>query len=180
MLGIASETYSCASVPTQHGACQAYIWDNITKDYLAHQRRILSLLGTWSADRLREAGISVHRPEGAFYLFPDFSLFANQFRDKGITSSQKFCEKLMQETGVVLLPGDAFGMPPDHLSARLAYVEFNGTDALAASERIGLAQPLNEKFLHQHLEKNARGVERLCSWIEEIAGEQDRTTALAS
>src|SRR5262249_20109347 len=126
MLAIASETYSCAPTPIQHAACPAYVWDDVTKRDLAHPRRILSLPGNWIADRLNEAGIGVHRPDGAFYLFLDFSMRAEALRQAGIASSRQLCEGLLRETGVSLLYGDVFGMPPDHLSARLAYVDFDG------------------------------------------------------
>jgi len=178
MLAIASETYSCASTPIQYAACEAYIWDEITRNYLAHQRRILSLTGTWIADRLQQAGIQVHRPEGAFYLFLDFSSLATPFRSKGIMSSGTLCENLLRDTGVSLLYGDVFGLESNHFSARLAYVDFDGGAALAASEKIGLNQPLDEKFLRQYMPNNVRGAEQICEWVESIAGRQP--AALAS
>jgi len=172
MLAIASETYSCASTPIQYAACQAYIWDNVTRNYLAHQRRILALAGNWIAERLQKAGIKVHKPEGAFYLFPDFSPLAAQFRSKGIISSEKLCEGLLRDTGVSLLYGDVFGLSSDHLSARLAYVDFDGAAALAASEKVPLDKPLDEKFLRQHLPNTVRGTEQICEWVESITSEQ--------
>lgn len=143
MLAIASETYSCASTPVQHAACHAYVWDEATKNYLAHQRRILSLSGNWMANRLREVGIRVHRPEGAFYLLLDFSRHAEALRQAGIASSQQLCEALLRDTGVSLLYGDVFGMPSNHLSARLAYVDFDGAPPLRACPRprYGAAPP---------------------------------------
>ena len=172
MLGIASETYSCAASPVQHAACEAYIWDQATQDYLAHQRRILALCGNWMADRMQKSGIGVNNPEGAFYLFLDFSQHAEAFRAHGIDGSQKLCEKLMKETGVALLYGDVFGMPSDHLCARLAYVDFDGAKALQASEQAGLNTPLTEQFLHQYLANNVRGTEEICAWVEAIAASQ--------
>jgi aspartate aminotransferase len=165
MLAIASETYSCASTPVQYAACQAYVWDEVTKSYLAHQRRILSLSGNRIADRLNQAGIGVHRPEGAFYLFLDFSMHAEALRQAGITSSQQLCEALLRDTGVSVLYGDVFGMPSNHLSARLAYVDFDGAAALSASENAGLEKPLDESFLRQHLPNNVKGTELICEWV---------------
>jgi aspartate aminotransferase len=165
MLAIASETYSCASTPVQYAACQAYVWDDVAKSYLAHQRRILSLAGNWIAERLSQAGIGVHRPEGAFYLFLDFSMHAEALRQAGMTSSQQLCEALLRDTGVSILYGDAFGMPSDHLSARLAYVDFDGAAALSASEDAGLGKPLDESFLRRHLPNNLKGTELICEWV---------------
>jgi hypothetical protein len=45
-------------------------------------------------------GVAVPQPEGAFYLFP---------RIEGLTDSFAFCLRLLDETGVGLAPGVAFG-----------------------------------------------------------------------
>ncbi|MBQ9735590.1 MAG: aminotransferase class I/II-fold pyridoxal phosphate-dependent enzyme [Clostridia bacterium] len=51
--------------------------------------------------RLRKMGIRCFTPEGAFYVFPNISGF-------GLTS-EEFCEKLLMEYGVAIVPGTAFG-----------------------------------------------------------------------
>ncbi len=51
--------------------------------------------------RLRKMGIPCFTPEGAFYVFPNISGF-------GMTS-EAFCEKLLMEYGVAIVPGTAFG-----------------------------------------------------------------------
>ena len=45
-------------------------------------------------------GVTVPRPEGAFYLFPQID---------GLTDSFDFCLRLLQETKVSVAPGVAFG-----------------------------------------------------------------------
>ena len=75
LLGIASETWSCAPLPVQHAACAAYAWNAPVRDYLAHQRRLLAQLGNAIAQRLQAAGLRVHAPTGGFYLFPDISAY---------------------------------------------------------------------------------------------------------
>jgi len=165
MLGIASETYSCTALPVQMAACAAYQWNADTQNYLYHQRRLLSLIGNWAARKLGAAGVLVHQPEGGFYLFLDFSPFNEKLHKAGMITSELFCEKLLAETGVALLPGDAFGLPPDHISARLAYVEFDGQDALTASQQISLESPLDESLLRTVFAKTARGIEALGGWL---------------
>lgn len=166
LLGIASETYSCAAIPVQRAACEAYRWTDDVRDYLAHQRRLLASIGTWMADALINAGVRVHRPTGGFYLFPDFSDHAEPLlRRAGIKTSQQLCERLLADTGVVLLPGDAFGMPPEHLCARLAYVEFDGREALKASREIGLSAPIDEAAREAIFAKTVRGTQKLTQWL---------------
>jgi hypothetical protein len=45
-------------------------------------------------------GLTVPKPDGAFYLFP---------RVEGLTDSFAFCRRLLEETRVGLAPGVAFG-----------------------------------------------------------------------
>lgn len=51
--------------------------------------------------RLRELGIPCFEPRGAFYVFPNISAFG--------MSSEAFCEKLLYDYGVAVVPGTAFG-----------------------------------------------------------------------
>ncbi|MBN1479827.1 pyridoxal phosphate-dependent aminotransferase [candidate division KSB1 bacterium] len=47
-------------------------------------------------------------PRGAFYAFPDLSLYYN--KNMGIKSSLELCYYLLEQFGVGLVPGQAFGM----------------------------------------------------------------------
>ena len=55
------------------------------------------------------------KPEGAFYLFPDIS---EALSKAGFKDAQSFCEALLNEEFVAVVPGEAFGMP-GHI--RLSY-----------------------------------------------------------
>lgn len=57
MLGVASETYSCAPVPIQLAAIEAYTPDRRIFEFLKKARMTLKFSGTILADGLREAGI---------------------------------------------------------------------------------------------------------------------------
>lgn len=165
MLGIASETYSCAPLPVQKAACEAYQWNDATRDYLLHQRRLLARIGPTIAQQLSAANVRVHEPTGGFYLFPDFSNHTERLARLGIHTSQQLCSRLLEDTGVVLLPGDAFGMPPEHLCARLAYVEFDGRNALKTSREIGLTQALDQPTTDMVFAKTLRGTRKLADWL---------------
>ncbi len=60
-----------------------------------------------------------------------------------------------------------FGRPPEEFTARLAYVDFDGAKALAASETIETEQCLNEGFVRQHCGRVVEAVDRLCEWIQQ-------------
>ncbi|HBR03923.1 MAG TPA: pyridoxal phosphate-dependent aminotransferase [Ruminiclostridium sp.] len=52
-------------------------------------------------DGFRKAGLDCFEPVGAFYVFPDL-------RSTGL-SSDEFCERLLMEEKVLMVPGNAFG-----------------------------------------------------------------------
>lgn len=51
--------------------------------------------------------LEVEKPHGAFYLFPNIE----KFYSSRIPNDEVFCEKLLLETGVAILPGSYFGAP---------------------------------------------------------------------
>jgi aspartate aminotransferase len=71
------------------------------------------------------AGVTVPKPDGAFYLFP---------RIDGLTDSFAFCRRLLEETRVGLAPGVAFGAGGEG-SVRICY----------AAER-SIVEPAMERF----------------------------------
>ena len=63
---------------------------------------------------LKELEIPCFEPLGAFYIFPDISQFG--------MSSEEFCEKLLKEQKVAVVPGSAFGDCGDkHVRISYAY-----------------------------------------------------------
>jgi aspartate aminotransferase len=165
LIGVGSETYSCVTCAIQEAAVSAYKNTPQMQDYLAHQRRILSLAGQYVYQTLHHAGVRVHPPQGGFYVNPDFTPYTRSLAAKGISTSEELCSQLLQDTGVVLLPGPAFGYAPDQLVTRLAFVDFEGKQALAASEEWGLDQPLTDSFLTQYMHKIGDGIDKLIDWL---------------
>ena len=164
MAVVASETYTSTSTPIQYAAIEAFRGGPEIEVHLVHSRRVLRALGLHIWRMMTEAGIKCTRPVGAFYLFPDFSPMSVRLAMRGIEGSRALCEKLLDEVGVAMLPGADFGRPPEELTARLAYVNFDGGKALRAATEIDRAQPLDEAFLNQHCGDTVDAIAALCDW----------------
>ena len=108
------------------------------------------------------------RPEGGFYLFPDFSNYGDSIKSKGINTSDQLCGRLLKDTGVALLPGSAFGRPEDEFTARLAYVNFDGNKALSISKAIANNDHLNIDDLGKTTEFLRSGINSLVNWLKQI------------
>jgi aspartate aminotransferase len=165
MAAVASETFTSTSAPIQHAAVAAFHGGPEIDEYLHHSRRILTALGQSLCRRLQDAGAFVYEPDGAFYLFPDLDPFRERLRDRGINTSPEMCKRLLEEYGVAALPGTDFGRPPEELTIRIAFVNFDGGAALQASRAIPGDAPLSEDFLSAHCGRAVEAVDRLCEWL---------------
>lgn len=168
MAVVASETYTSVSAPIQFAAIEAFKGGTDIEEYLWHARRILSTLGRECARTLKNAGIRVHDPIGGFYLFLDFSRYTKPLLAAGITTSTELCSRLLHDTGVAILPGSSFGRPQEELSARMAYVDFDGAGTLAAAKTVPLHRPLPEDFDTLYCSRVIEGVGRMVAWLQDI------------
>ncbi|GHU34408.1 aminotransferase [Clostridia bacterium] len=98
MLKIHQYAIMCAPTTSQHAGIKALRDGDADIEYMKHEydgRRKIILEG------LRSLGIDCFEPLGAFYVFPNIAKFG--------MSSVEFCEKLLHEENVAIVPGDAFG-----------------------------------------------------------------------
>lgn len=104
-----SHTMGNASVPSQHAALAALERrDTPPAETTALLKKHLKMVETALEDC---PPLKYRKPGGAFYVFIDV---------RGITSdSAQWCEDLLEQTGVALVPGEAFSAPG---FARLSFV----------------------------------------------------------
>ena len=158
---LASEAYSSPSAPIQYAGIVAYESDQ-TK-FLHHSKKILNLISDYCYKKLKTNNIEVLKPEGGFYIMPDFSvLLKSKFK-----SSAELCKIILDETGVALLPGSDFGFDSEKLIFRLSFVDFDGKKFLNYSY---LQENLNEKDLHIYAPKIAKGIQKIIDWANKQRG----------
>lgn len=109
ILAYASECWSAASAPAQEAAAVAFAtspeMDLYRSQVVAlHKRCTLALYHA-----LRECGLVVAEPKGAFYVYPSFHPYTQQLEALGIFTSQQLSHWLIEECGVAALPGSVFG-----------------------------------------------------------------------
>lgn len=89
---------SCAPSISQWGAYEGLLTcmndvENMKNDFENRKKYVY--------DRLKHMDIEVVAPKGAFYIFPNISKFG--------MSSEEFCDRLLNEAKVAVVPGTAFG-----------------------------------------------------------------------
>ena len=153
--GVASETYSCAPTPVQWAAMAAYSGNHHMRNRVRDQNAILKNISTILHGALENHQILVHKPQGGFYMMLDFSPYKSALTRRGITNDQQLCSALLESAHVALLPGSSFGMAPGMLTARLAFVDFDGDAALRELAAEGLSA------IHRHSSRMCCAVERI-------------------
>jgi aspartate aminotransferase len=167
MATVASESFTSTSAPIQYAAVRAFRGGLRIERYLWQSRRILRTLGMELRRRLQAAGLTVAEPCGSFYLFPDASPLRERLAARNILDSECLCQQLLADTGVAILPGTAFGRPPEELTARIAYVDFDGARALAAAEQVAADTALGGDFLESWCGRMLTAVDRMCQWLHD-------------
>ncbi len=165
---IASETFTSTSAPIQYAGITAFSGGDDLDEYLRHSRRILKVIGEYTHRRLRDMDAVVRKPEGAFYLFPEFSSYRDGLAKHDIKTSEAFCKTLLEDTGIAILPASDFGFAPDHMGARLAFVDFDGAQSLKLAGGEYADQELGDEFVQLASPKLVEAMDRLEKWLQAL------------
>ncbi|MEZ5084229.1 MAG: aminotransferase class I/II-fold pyridoxal phosphate-dependent enzyme [Bacteroidales bacterium] len=164
---VASETYTATSAPIQYAAITAFNGSEQISRYLDFSRRILKTIAKYLGARFDKMNVSCPKPDGAFYLFPDFSYYTQKFHQKEIFTAVEFCDHLIEDTGIAMLPGSDFGRQPEEFTTRIAYVDFNGKKAMDAAKAYG-DKPLDDLFVENNCKKLIIAFEKLEAWLKSL------------
>ena len=129
---IASETWSCVAAPIQQAALLAVSGEDDIEDYVRRCTNIHAAVARVAAERIASANIHCPRPQGAFYLWPNFETMREQLEQQNILTSRQLADALLEQQRVLALPGSAFGASPEILALRLSVCDYKGADAIAA------------------------------------------------
>ena len=111
MAKIQSQSTSNPTSISQAAAVEAL---NGTQDFILKRSNSFKERRNFVVNSLNNIkGISCLSPEGAFYVFPDFSYYMGSCDEqkKVIESSSDLCMYILDSTGVVTVSGDSFGAP---------------------------------------------------------------------
>ena len=153
---LASETFSSVNAPAQYAAIAAY--ENNHDEYIDNSKNILKAVGEYVYDNLKSNKVSINKPEGGFYLMPEFS-------NETFSDSNEMCGNLLKHTGISLLPGSVFGFSKKKMTASLSFTDFNGQEFM---KNISQSQKIDQNVLLKYAPKITEGVEKLKNWSESI------------
>jgi len=153
---LSSESFTSVSAPIQYAAIEAYKGDHSA--YLNTVRKILSFAGNYVYENLKSNVINVTKPEGGFYLFPEFT-------NAKFSTSSEMCNDILNKTGVALLPGSDFGLDSNKMIARLSYTDFDGSNFLKNTSG---SKNLDKADLEKYAPNIVEGVIKLKKWSNSL------------
>ena len=115
---------------------------NGTQDFLAPNNELFVTRRDLVVDMLNQApGIKCPRPEGAFYVYPSIAGCIGKTSAAGtlIENDEVFATALLEETGVAVVFGAAFGLSPNF---RVSYATSNEALEEACNRIIGFCKGL--------------------------------------
>ena len=153
---LCSESFTSVSAPIQYAAVEAYRGDYSV--YLESVKKILSFTGNYVYEKLKSNLINLTKPEGGFYLFPEFN-------NAKFSSSAEMCKDILKSTGVALLPGSDFGINEKRMLARLSYTDFDGGNFLKYTKS---SKKLDDAELKKYAPNIVDGVQALKEWSNSL------------
>ena len=153
---LASESYSTVNSPAQFAAVEAYEGDH--KEYKVKTLNILKSVGNYVYNNLKSNKVLINSPQGAFYLMPEFL-------NKKYKTSTELCEKILDETGVAMLPASDFGFGPKRMLTRLCYIDFDGSEFLKAMLK---RNTINDRIIEKYAPNVVEGTRKLSNWAKNL------------
>jgi len=153
---LCSESFTSVSAPIQYAAVEAYKGNHET--YLNGVKKILSFTANYVYENLKSNAINVAKPEGGFYIFPEFN-------NAKFGSSSEMCKDILNKTGVALLPGSDFGLESNKMLARLSFTDFNGANFLKNTSG---SKKLDNAVLQKNAPNIVEGISKIKNWSNSL------------
>jgi len=171
---ILATEYTAVSTPIQHAAVAGFEISKEMDIYFETTRKIHHIMGEYTYNALSAIeGIKLTKPDATFYLLADFNAFSTELRKANITTSQKLSESLIVHPyHTAIVGGDSLVLERTDFSARIAYVDYNGTKVLqsyldneprTSSERM--------EFVKNNAPKMVAGIEMIGRFFKDLKNE---------
>ena len=149
--GLAGTIWSALAAPMQHVAAYVLSEPPEIAEHVAASRRLHRAVTTAAYDVVIEAGARCRPPSGAFYLYPDCA-------GAPFGSGAELADHLLEERGIAVLAGEAFGDDPAALRFRLATSLLYGDSDERKLEALGSDDPVALPWIAGALQRMREGL----------------------
>ncbi len=154
LLAVASEIWSAPAAPVQEAAAYAFTDPPELTERIALSRKLHGTLARAVRDRFVAIGADVPAPQGGFYLYPDLSHLR-------LGGSADLTRILLDEHGIGVLPGHAFGDDPAAARVRVAVSLLYGETADERLTALNSSDPLQLPWIAAALDHLSMGLKEL-------------------
>ena len=163
MIGVASEVWSSLAAPMQ--AVAAYVLNEPEEvtEHIRRSVRLHAIVANAVYEEFIAAGAACRKPTAGFYLYPDFEPLRDRLEAKGICSGSDLAGVLLDQHGVGVLAGEAFGDDPSGLRARVATSLLYGTTPEERWEALASDDPLTLPWIAAALDHLRSALHELTS-----------------
>ena len=147
---LASEIWSAPAAPMQHAAAYALAEPPELAEHVAASRRLHRAVSRAAYEVVAATGASCRPPSGAFYLYPDFA-------GRPFGSGAELAAYLLDEHGLAVLAGHAFGDDPAALRFRMATSLLYGADDEQRLAALRSEDPISLPWIAAALERMREG-----------------------
>ncbi|MFI6739407.1 pyridoxal phosphate-dependent aminotransferase [Nonomuraea sp. NPDC050451] len=156
LLAVASEIWSAPAAPVQEAAAYAFDEPQELLVRIELARRLHGTVARAVHERFTEIGADVPVPQGGFYLYPDLSHLR-------LGGSAEITKILLEEHGIGVLPGHAFGDDPAAARMRVAVSLLYGETAEERLTALNSPNPLQLPWIADNLDYLSTGLNELAS-----------------
>lgn len=154
LLAVASEIWSAPAAPVQEAAAYAFTEPPELVERVERSRRLHGTVARAAHAAFTENGASVPAPQGGFYLYPDLGHLR-------LGGSAEITRILLDEHGIGVLPGHAFGDDPSAARVRVAVSLLYGETTEERQAALDSPDPLRLPWISAGLDHLARGLRKL-------------------
>ncbi|TYB56388.1 pyridoxal phosphate-dependent aminotransferase [Nonomuraea sp. PA05] len=154
LLAVASEIWSAPAAPVQEAATYAFNDPPELTERIARSRRLHGTVARAVHERFVEAGADVPMPQGGFYLYPDLGHLR-------LGGSAEITKLLLEEHGIGVLPGHAFGDDPSAARVRVAVSLLYGDTTEERLTALTSPDPLRLPWIADNLDFLSTGLREL-------------------
>ncbi len=159
VLHIASEVWSSAPNPVQQVAAWAYEEPTVLRTHLEASRRLHASVAAAVAEVFLDAGATLARPVGGFYVYPDLGAHRAVLGERwGVADGPALAATLLDRLDIATLPGAAFGDDHAALRLRVATSLLYGPDDLRRQTALVDDAPLALPWIRDGLGQLARAL----------------------
>jgi aspartate/methionine/tyrosine aminotransferase len=154
LLAVASEIWSSPAAPVQEAAAYAFGEPMELTARIALSRRLHGTMARAVYERFAEIEARTPVPQGGFYLYPDLSHLR-------LGGSAEITKILLEEHGIGVLPGHAFGDDPAAARVRVAVSLLYGETTEQRMVALTSHDPLQLPWIADSLDHLSTGLKEL-------------------